>query len=572
MAKPIKEEIVNILLESNLLTKEQLDEALKLQKEGKGKLRDILISKGYVKQEDLMAALSQKLGIPPISLSKIKIDKETIKLISREIAKRYQLIPVSKIGNTLTIAMADPLNVFAIDDLKTLTNYVIKPVISNEEEITKAIDKYYGTAESKEFSNILQEMDKTGAKAGGKDEAPDTKALLKLMGEKPVVKVTNLILTEAIKRQASDVLIEPQEDKTLIRYRVDGLLQESPEVPKSMHAGIISRLKVMSNLNIAEHRLPQDGRFKVKVQDREVDYRVSVLPSSQGEKIALRVLDKATSTLEIDKLGFEGSVLDCIKRNANRPHGMIIVCGPTGCGKTTTLYAILNFIDSPAKNLVTVEDPVEYELEGVNQVTSLPDIGLSFASALRSILRQDPDIIMVGEIRDFETVDVAIKAALTGHLVLSTLHTTTAAGSVIRLVDMGVEPFLITSSCLLFMAQRLVRRLCPECKQEYQVTDAVVKSLNLNDFRKKFDVKVDKFYRSTGCSKCRSTGYSGRTVIAEALELSAAIKDLIVKRRPESDIIRQAREEGMKTLREIGIIKAAEGITSVEEILRVTAE
>jgi type IV pilus assembly protein PilB len=574
MAKGLKEELVQILIDTKLLTPEQLDEALKIQKEKKGKLRDILVSQKYVNQNDLMAALSQRLGIPPISLRKVKINKDVVTLIPEELARRYIFIPVSKIGNTLTIAMADPLNVFAIDDIKTLTKFAIQPIISTEDEIIAALDKYYQQGAAGKFDSLLKESEDNIIQniISEKSDTQDTESLLKKMGEKPVVRLTNFILTEAVNRGASDILIEPQEKRTSVRYRVDGILQESPSVPKALHNALISRIKVMSNLNIAEHRLPQDGRFKAKVSKREVDYRVSVLPSSFGEKIALRVLDKSAASLEIDKLGFEDDVLVKIKENALKPHGMIIVCGPTGCGKTTTLYSVLQFIDKPTLNLVTVEDPVEYELFGINQVTALPESGLSFASALRSILRQDPDVIMVGEMRDFETVDVAIKSALTGHLVLSTLHTTSAAGSVIRLVDMGIEPFLITSSCLLFLAQRLVRRICPECKEAYKVTEAMRKDLGLTEFEKKTDIKVEEFFKGKGCPHCKNTGYKGRTVISEALVLSPTIKEMIIKRQPESLIAEQARKEGMYNLRENSLLKAVRGITSIEEILRVTVE
>lgn len=573
MAKSLKEKLIQILLESKLLTKEQLEEALKIQKEKHGRLRDILFSLGYVNQKDLVTVLSQKSDIPPITLSKIGIDKEVIKLIPEEISRRCLLLPVSKIGKTLTIAMADPLNVFAIDDLKMLTNFVIKPVVATEDEIISSIEKYYGRKKDEGFENLLKEFDEDIiGKVEDKEETPRVDVLMKMVNERPVVKLTNLILTEAITRRASDILIEPRESKTVIRYRIDGILQESSPVPKNLHDAIISRIKVMSNLNIAEHRLPQDGRFKLKISDREVDYRVSVLHSSFGEKIALRVLDKSLSTLDIDKLGFEENVLKKLRENAKRPHGMILVCGPTGCGKTTTLYSILKFIDSPARNIITVEDPVEYEIRGINQVTSATEHGLTFASALRSMLRQDPDIIMVGEIRDFETVDVAIKAALTGHLVLSSLHTTTAAGSVIRLVDMGVEPFLITSSCLVFIAQRLVRVVCPACRQSYEITDNMRKELNLDALEKEEGLKLGNFYHAQGCSKCQNTGYIGRTVIGEAIVLSNVVKDLIIKRAPEAKITKQAKIEGMRTLRENGLLKTAKGITTLEEIIRVTVD
>lgn len=366
--------------------------------------------------------------------------------------------------------------------------------------------------------------------------------------------------------KASDVLIEPMEKKLRVRYRIDGLLREIKSPPRIMYEAIISRLKVMSNLNIAEHRLPQDGRFKIRIQNREVDFRISVLPSSEGEKAAMRILDKNQAMLDLDKLGFDGKALDDLKRESQRPHGMIIVCGPTGCGKTTTLYSILKFIDSPEKNIITVEDPVEYDLYGINQITIHPNIGLTFGSSLRSILRQDPDIIMVGEIRDYETADIAIKAALTGHLVLSTLHTTTAPGSVVRLLNMGIEPFLITSSVVLVAAQRLARKICPNCREEYKINKAAFKD---------YEIKTDKeniiLHRGRGCRECFNTGYKGRVGLIETLVLTPKIRELIVNKAQEYQIREAARKESMATLREDGFKKALTGITTWEEVLRLTA-
>ena len=391
--------------------------------------------------------------------------------------------------------------------------------------------------------------------------------LLKITQDAPVVKITNLLLAEAVNLRASDILIEPLENELRVRYRVDGILREGRRSLVALHNAVISRLKVMSNLDIAERRLPQDGRFKVKLHGREVDFRISIVPSSMGEKVALRILDKAQAMLDIDKLGFDEKSLIEIKKAAARPHGMILMCGPTGCGKTTTLYSVMQHVNSPEKNIVTVEDPVEYLIDGVNQVTSRPEIGLTFAAALRSILRQDPNIIMIGEIRDFETVDIAIKAALTGHLVLSTLHTTTATGSIIRLVNMGVEPFLITSSLILVGAQRLVRHLCQNCKEPYELSADVAARLNI----KTPDNGKLIFYKAKGCNNCFKTGYKGRVGLLEALPLSPGIKSLILANEQEHKIREEARREGMVTLRENGIRNALAGVTTLEEILRVTA-
>jgi type IV pilus assembly protein PilB len=389
--------------------------------------------------------------------------------------------------------------------------------------------------------------------------------LLLMTQDAPVVKITNLVLAEGVNARASDILIEPMEHEVRIRYRVDGLLHDAKRPPKALHNAIVSRLKVMSNLDIAERRLPQDGRFKVKLHNREVDFRISVLPSSKGEKVALRILDKSQAMLDLEKLGFDKKSLDQIRQGAMKPHGMILVCGPTGCGKTTTLYSILEYVNSPEDNVITVEDPVEYVIGGLNQVTAKPDIGLTFAAALRSILRQDPDIIMIGEIRDFETVDIAIKAALTGHLVLSTLHTTTAAGSVTRLLNMGLEPFLITSSVILVAAQRLVRKICSNCKESYELDVDIEEKYGIKTGGKKV-----KLYRGKGCDVCHRTGYKGRVGLIEVLTLTPKIKELILQNAQEHKINEQARLDGMVTLRENGVALALSGVTTLDEVVRVT--
>jgi type IV pilus assembly protein PilB len=389
--------------------------------------------------------------------------------------------------------------------------------------------------------------------------------LLKLTQDAPVVKVTNMLLAEAVSLRASDILIEPLDKELRVRYRVDGILQDAERPPKAMHNAIVSRLKVMSELDIAERRLPQDGRFKVRLHGREIDFRVSILPSSKGEKVALRILDKSQAMLNLDKLGFDERSLITMKTCSERPHGMILVSGPTGCGKTTTLYSVLELINSPEDNVVTVEDPIEYILGGINQVTARPDIGLTFAAALRSILRQDPDIIMIGEIRDLETVDIAIKAALTGHLVLSTLHTTTATGSIIRLVNMGVEPFLLTSSLIMVGAQRLVRKICPNCRAQYELTDEVVRKLKIKPSGEK-----PQFFRGKGCASCLGTGYKGRVGLIEVLVLTPKIKALILEGAQEYQIREEARKEGMATPRENGMDNVFKGVTTIDEVLRVT--
>jgi type IV pilus assembly protein PilB len=565
----LKERLTEILINNRLITQEQLDQALAAQKEKGGRLSDIIVDLKFVKEPELISTLSEGLGLPLMDLKRLKIDYEVVKTIPVEIARHYQIVPISKMGDTITLAMADPLNIFAIDHVEALTGYKINPIISSGNDIVQTIELAYPDATKGIIDDLVKEMSSSSIELikEEKEILPSEQELDRVSREAPVIKVTNMILDEGVKKKASDILIEPLDKKLRVRLRIDGVLQEEKAPPKVMHPSIVSRIKVMSDLNIAEHRLPQDGRFKIKVSSKEVDFRVSILPSSFGEKIAVRVLDKSQATLDIEKLGFSEDAVLKLKKVAKLPHGMLLVCGPTGSGKTTTLYSILKFVDNPEKNLVTVEDPVEYQLEGINQVSARPEIGLTFASALRSILRQDPNVIMIGEIRDFETVDIAIKSALTGHLVLSTLHTTTSPGAIARLVNMGIEPYLINSSLICVVAQRLVRKVCFHCKEPYVIKDAVIDSLKLDHEK----LKKPEFLRGKGCSHCFNTGYSGRTGIAEILMLTPAIRELILSRAQEHIIKQHARKEGMKTLREDGIEAALNGLTSLEEVLRVTA-
>jgi len=565
----LKERLTEILINNKLITQEQLNTALEIQKKKGGRLSQIIVELKFIKETDLISALSEGLGLPLIDLKRFKIDPEIAKIIPAEVARHYQIIPVSKVMDTITLAMADPLNIFAIDYVKALTGYKINPIISRSEDILQAIDLAYPDMTKDIIEDLVKEISTTSIELvkEEKEVLPSVQELSQVIQEAPVIRITDKILQEAVQKRASDILIEPIENKLRLRLRIDGVLQEESVLPKSMHPSIVSRIKVMSNLDIAEHRLPQDGRFKLKLLGKEVDFRISILPSTLGEKVAIRILDKTVGILDIEKLGFSKENVEKLKKVSKLPHGMILVCGPTGCGKTTTLYSILKFIDSPQKNIVTVEDPVEYQLEGINQVTVNPDIGLTFAQSLRSILRQDPNIIMIGEIRDYETVDIAIKSALTGHLVISTLHTTTAAGAIVRLLNMGVEPYLINASLLCVVAQRLVRKICPECKEKVTVKKEILDQLNLKFLGER---KIE-FFRGKGCSKCLNTGYSGRIGIAEILLLSSQIRDLILKRAQEHLIKQQARKEGMKTLREEGLEQAIEGLTTIEEVLRVTA-
>lgn len=566
----LKERLTNLLVLNKVLTQKQLDEALKVQKEKKERISNILIRLGYISRENMLEVLSAELGIPAIHLSRYKIQAEAIAIVPKKIAELHTLIPVSRVGNTLSIAMADPMNVNALDDVRRVTSMEVRTLVANDNDIREAIGQYYGESVSRAIQEVMEDIRLTdGFDVQAVDLlSADSGDLMRLTEEEPVVKLTDSILSEAVRRRSSDIFVEPQENELRVRFRVDGMLQEGISTPRSMHAGVVSRIKVMSNLDIAEHRVPQDGRFKVKIREQFIDFRVSVLPSYFGEKVVLRVLDKRQAVLDIEKLGFEASPMAALKKAALHPHGMIVICGPTGSGKTTTLYSVLKLLDNPTKNIVTVEDPVEFQIDGINQVSIRSELDLTFAAALRSILRQDPDIIMVGEIRDIETADVAIKAALTGHLVLSTLHASTAAGAVTRLLNMGIEPFLVTSSVLMAGSQRLVRKICPKCKETYKPSEELLKQLGFD--RKKMSNDKPIFYRGKGCEACLQKGYAGRAVLLEAITMSPKIKELILKAAPEYQLKKAGREEGMMTLRENGIAKVLQGMTTAEEVMRVS--
>jgi type IV pilus assembly protein PilB len=566
----LKDRLIEILIKNKLLTQEQLNEAIKIQGKKGGRLSEIIIELKLVKESELISALSEGLSFPLIDLKRFKLDPEVVKVIPYNIARHYQIIAISKIGKIITVAMADPLNIFAIDHVESLTGYKINPIISSSQEILAAIEATYPDNTKDIIGDLVKEMSSASSIElirEEKERALSDQEMGAVTFEAPVIKITDLILEEAVKKKASDILIEPSERKERLRLRIDGVLREEQPPPKNLHASIVSRIKVMSELNIAEHRLPQDGRFKAKVSGKEVDFRVSVLPASFGEKVAIRILDKTQAMLDIDKLGFGQDFVAQIKKLSCLPHGMILVCGPTGSGKTTTLYSLLKFVDSPEKNIVTVEDPVEYQLEGINQVSVRSEVGLTFASALRAILRQDPNIIMIGEIRDLETVDIAIKSALTGHLVFSTLHTTTACGSIVRLINMGVEPYMINSSVICITSQRLLRKICSSCKEEYVLSPEVAESMKLGLPKNQKPV----FFRGKGCSRCFGLGYAGRAGISEMLVLTPEIREMILEGVHEQFIKRQARKQGMKTLREDGLRAALAGITTLEEVMRITA-
>ena len=478
----LKERLQQILIRDDLIKKEDLDRALEEQQRSGGDLSRVLVQMKLISEENLTRVLGEGLGMPPIDILRFKVDPQVMKIIPKEVAEKYQIVPISKIGENLTLAMADPLNIFIIDSVKTLTGLNISPIIGRSSQIKQVIDKYYAVDSSEALASIIKDIREAEELELIKDGEDVGKVTIESVHEDaPMIKLTDTIIQQAVIAKASDVFVEPMEKTLRIRYRVDGMIREIDQMPKALHLPIISRIKVISTLDISEHRVPQDGRFKtIMAGNKEVDFRVNVLPTVFGEKIVLRVLDKTAGMLDIEKLGFEEVALKRLKECAMRPHGMILACGPTGSGKTTTLYSILKFIDSPEMNIVTVEDPVEYQMRGMNQVNVTPSVGLTFAASLRSILRQDPDVIMIGEIREAETLDIAVKAALTGHLVLSSLHTTTAAGSIIRMMNMGTEPFLLCSSVIAIVAQRLLRKVCQYCREAYPLQKEMVERLGLH--------------------------------------------------------------------------------------------
>lgn len=562
MVKLLSERLKEVLLEKKLITPQKLDEAIKEQVRTHRRLSEILIKKGLVKEKNLMLILGEELKLPVINIRRFRPDPELTNIISETISRRYHILPISKVGRTLTIAMSDPLDVFALDVVKMITGYNLKPVLTSESELEDAIQQFYGqTSKLTNIKEILGEVKDKELEVVAPEEEISVNELKKESEEVPVVKFVNLLLVKALKLRASDIHIEPYEQRLRIRYRIDGVLHEIASPPKKIQSAVLARIKIMSGMDIAEKRIPQDGRFQANISGRAIDYRVSCLPISYGEKIVIRALDRSSLSTGLDQLGFSEGPRRRFEMAIQRPYGMILVTGPTGSGKSTTLYSILNKLNTPERNIITIEDPVEYEINGITQIQIRPEIGLTFASGLRSILRQSPDIIMVGEIRDRETADIAIKASLTGELVLSTLHTNDAAGAITRLMDMGVESFLIASSLIMVEAQRLVRRLCKYCRE---------KTALLDDVKKKFDFKQDFIYKARGCKQCNHTGYSGRIAVIEVLLISEAVKELILARADADQIRDIGLKEGMRTLREDGILKVQDGTTTLEEVLRVT--
>ena len=557
-----------LLVRENMISPQQLQAAQDEQKKSGTRLGASLVKMGVVNEQDLLSFLSKQYHVPSINLDDFKIDPEVLKLVSEEVAVKHQVVPVHRAGASLVVAMADPSNIFAIDDIKFLTGYNVEVVVANEGQIQKAIERYYKTGGQDSYDEVMQGFDEGEIEFGGDEESLNALDLEKGAEDAPVVKLVNLILVDAIKKGASDIHVEPYEKEFRIRYRIDGQLYEVMKPPLKLKNSVVSRLKIMSSLDIAERRLPQDGRIKLKLgKAREMDFRVSVLPTLFGEKVVLRLLDKSNLQLDMTKLGFEEGQLKHFKWGISQPYGMVLVTGPTGSGKTTTLYSALSELNKPTRNISTAEDPVEFNLPGINQVQMHDDIGLNFAAALRSFLRQDPNIIMVGEIRDFETAEIGIKAALTGHLVLSTLHTNDAPSTISRMLNMGIEPFLITASLNAIVAQRLVRKNCSECKKPVEIPLAALTELQVPEK----DIGRVQAFKGSGCEKCSNTGYKGRIAIYEVMVCSDPLKEHVLNGASTAELKVEAIRQGMKTLRQSAVSKFVEGQTSLEEVTRVTA-
>ncbi len=564
----------DLLVKEKVITPEQLEQATKLQKESRTRLASALVKLGFLSDEDVTNFLSRQYGVPAINLSYFEIDPAVVKLIPYETAKRYQILPLSRVGASLTIAMVDPTNVFAMDDIKFMTGFNIEPVVASESSIVEGIDKAYGATKEEELESVMQSINDIGDAADvevqSEEQEVELKELEKAADEAPIVKLVNLVLTDAVKRGASDIHMEPYEKEFRVRFRIDGMLQLIMNPPLKLKDAITSRLKIMAKLDISEKRLPQDGRIMLKMQiggkKKQLDFRVSTLPTLWGEKIVLRLLDKENLRLDMTKLGFEQESLDKFQKAILKPYGMVLVTGPTGSGKTNTLYSSIAQLNQPDTNIMTAEDPVEFQLGGVNQVQMKEQIGLNFAASLRAFLRQDPNIILVGEIRDFETAEIAIKAALTGHLVLSTLHTNGAPETITRLMNMGIEPFLVATSVHLICAQRLVRRICKDCAEP---VDMPPQALIDEGFTPE-ESKTVKIMKGKGCATCNKTGYKGRTGLYEVMEVDDEIRELVLVGASAVELKRKAIERGMITLRRSGLMKVAQGWTTLEEVARET--
>ncbi|MBI2815771.1 MAG: type IV-A pilus assembly ATPase PilB [Acidobacteria bacterium] len=563
----------DLLVKAGLITAEHLVQALEYQKKNGGRLGSCLVNLGFISDEDVTTFLSRQYGVPSINLQYFEVDSAVVKLVPEDTARRYEVVPLSRLGSALTIAMVDPTNVFAMDDIKFMTGFNVEPVVASESAIRQAIEKLYTTPQGNALTQAMEAFSENG------DEALELEAeeaelaeseLVREASEAPVVKLVNAVLREALNRGASDIHMEPYEKEYRIRYRIDGILQTIMSPPMKMKDAITSRVKIMSKMDIAEKRLPQDGRIMLRLnqngKNRQLDFRVNVLPTLHGEKVVMRLLDKENLRLDMTKLGFEAESLVKFEKAILKPYGMVLVTGPTGSGKTNTLYSSIARLNNPDTNIVTAEDPVEFQLVGINQVQMKEQIGLNFAAALRAFLRQDPNIILVGEIRDFETAEVAIKAALTGHLVLSTLHTNDAPSTISRLMNMGIEPFLVATSVHLICAQRLVRRICTNCKEELKLPQQALLDAGYTPQ----ELKETSVFKGKGCEKCNGSGYKGRAGLYEVMEINDEIRELILVGASALELKKKAVETGMITLRRSGLIKIKDGVTTLEEVIRET--
>src|SRR5580692_3599201 len=571
--KSFGERIADALVEDGLLSTKQVEELMEQQKKEGSRLIKLILDKAYVSEQDLAVSMGRVLNVPPVNLARINISPEMLDLLPHDTLHNHKVIPVSRLENKIFLAMADPLNVLALDDVRRITKLDVTPLIASEKAILEKLNAIEAT-KGGSMEDLIQDAQKQAdadsdlvESVRQVDEDVNLDKLTASSEEAPVIKLANLIVLQAIKDRASDVHLEPFEKQMRLRYRIDGVLIDATPPPKQMQLALASRLKIMSNLDIAERRLPQDGRMRVKVSGKDFDLRVSVLPTVHGEKIVLRVLDKSNLTASVDKLGLDPDTFRQFKAAVDAPHGLILVTGPTGSGKTTTLYSALNELNSPIFNIVTVEDPVEFQVPGINQVPVKKEIGLTFANALRSILRQDPDIIMIGEIRDTETAEIAVEAALTGHQVLSTMHCNDAPGAIARLDDMGIAPFLISSSVVLSCAQRLVRRICSHCKEPVTYPPKMFEDLGMDPAI----FEAVQLFRGRGCDRCKNSGYAGRMAIIEAMTVSDAIRKLVIARANTREIGKIAVSQGMRTLRMVALDRAREGVTTLEQTLVITS-
>ena len=557
----MRDKIAQKLLESSLISQEQLSKALESQQSAGGTLSYNLVKTGAISEMAFAEFMGQVYNVPAVDLESIQFDQSAVDLIPAEVATKFQVVPIKREGRIVTVAMANPDNIFAIDDIKFITGFEVKPVVATETAIKKTIDRLYDSADS--LASIMGEIEEDFEIVENEDE--DLSPEEAQSADAPVVKLVNSLISDAVGKAASDIHIEPYEKQVRVRYRIDGQLHEMMSPPFKMRAAVISRVKIMADLDIAEKRVPQDGRIKIRMHNKSIDLRVSTLPTIYGEKVVMRILDQSSLQIDLSKLGFHPTALAKFLNAIESPYGMVLVTGPTGSGKSTTLYSALSRINRPHSNIMTAEDPVEYNLHGINQVMVLEEIGLTFAAALKAFLRQDPNIIMVGEIRDLETASIATKAALTGHLVLSTLHTNDAASSVNRLIDMGIEPFLVSSSVLMIVAQRLVRRLCEKCKQPVKMHEEALRELGIMESPDELNM-----FETKGCPACSDTGYKGRVGLYEVMEVTDSLKELILVGASGLELRRKALEEGMISLRMSGLQKIKDGVTTIEEVLRET--